>query len=94
MGIALRLRRLVIHGAIVGALALTVALGFGSHDASAAKSVATNCESLMASAMYAAGQSSAASRRGDKITADWWWAIYVGYETAYVKAGCLADPVS
>ncbi|HEY7029687.1 MAG TPA: hypothetical protein VH482_00100 [Thermomicrobiales bacterium] len=94
MGIAARLRQLVVHGVIVGALALTVVIGLGTHDASAAKSVGTtSCDSLMAGAMYAAGQSSAADRRGDKITSDWWWSIYVSYESAYVKAGCLDETV-
>jgi hypothetical protein len=66
-------------------------MGLGTHGASAAKSVGASCDSLMAAAMYAAGQSSAADRRGDKITSDWWWSIYVSYESAYVKAGCLDD---
>jgi hypothetical protein len=85
------LRRLLVHGVVIGALALTVVVGFGHRDASAAKTVGTSCDSLMAAAMFAAGQSSAADRRGDKITSDWWWSIYVSYESAYVKAGCLDD---
>ena len=91
MGFAMRLRQVVVHGVLIGALAFTVVMGFGSRDASAAKSVAVSCDSLMAAAMYAAGQSTAADRRGDKITSDWWWSIYVSYESAYVKAGCLDD---
>jgi hypothetical protein len=91
MGFTMRLRRLVVHGILIGALALTVVIGLGTRDASAAKVVGVSCDSLMAAAMYAAGQSSAADRRGDKITSDWWWSIYVSYESSYVKAGCLDD---
>src|SRR5262245_10107282 len=88
MDFTMRLRAMVVHGVLIGMLALTVALGLGAHEAAASKTVATtaNCDSLMASAMYAGGNYLSASRRGNTIMANWWWSIYESYETAYVKA--------
>jgi hypothetical protein len=91
MGFAMRLRRLVVHGVIIGALALAVILGFGTHDASAYKSTGIVCTSVESGAIYAANQSFAAGRRGDTESADWWWSVYTTLEAAYVKGGCLDD---
>jgi hypothetical protein len=95
MKFAGRIRKLALHGILVGAFALSIGLGFGPHGASASKTVAvtSNCDDIMAAAMYAGNQYLSASRRGDSISADWWWSIYEYNETRYRTSGCLDQAV-
>jgi hypothetical protein len=78
-----------MQGVLVGALVLTAVVGFGARDATAATSSGATCDSLYAAATYAGYESLAAGRRGDTVSENWWWSIYVSLEWKYVKAGCL-----
>jgi hypothetical protein len=91
MGFAIRSRRVVVQGILVGAFALTTAFGFVTHHASAATSTGSTCDAYYNAAMYAADRWRAATRNGDTISADWWWSIYNHNELSYVRAGCLNE---
>ncbi len=78
---------MVVQGVLVGALALTTALGFGMGDAAASTATGANCD--VNAAMYAADRWRAANRSGDTFSAKCWWSIYEHNELSYVRAGCL-----
>jgi hypothetical protein len=89
MGFAMRTRRMVVQGVLVGALALTTVLGFGVGGASASTATGSSCDAYYNAAMYAADRWRAAERSGNTINASFWWSIYNHNELSYVRAGCL-----
>jgi hypothetical protein len=92
MDVAMRARQLAARVLIVGLLGASLVLGVGIRQASAATAAGGSCSSLYDAATYAGDRYQAADRRGDRISADWWWSIYVTAEWAFVKAGCLNGP--
>lgn len=93
MAILKRMRNMAIQTCLLGSMALTLASGITTQDASAAKVVAVNCNSLYSSAMWAGDQYLAAQRRGDTATADFWWSIYNSLELSYAR-NCMGDMAS
>jgi hypothetical protein len=91
MGFAIRSRRLIVQGILVGAFALTAAFGFATHHASASTATGSTCDAYYDAAMYAAARWQAASRNGDTINANFWWSVYNHNELSYVRAGCLNE---
>lgn len=91
IGFARRSRRTVVQGILVGAFALTTALGFATHPASASTGGGSSCDAYFNAAMYAADRWRAANRSGDTINANFWWSIYNHNELSYVRAGCLNE---
>jgi hypothetical protein len=85
-----RTRRFFARTVLLGALGLAVVTGSGMREASAAKVMAIDCNQLYATAIYAGNQYLAASRRGDTVTADFWWSIYNRAELTYAF-NCMGD---
>jgi hypothetical protein len=91
MAFTMRLRKIVVHGVLAGTFALGLGLGIGGGEAAASTAAAFPCAAVYDAATYAGNRYLSASRRGDTVSADWWWSIYESLERSYVKGGCLSN---